>query len=148
MKAPPLIGSYNPPAVRCGEVVTCLYRDADCVVTGFHDGRIQWPRVRARAGRGGSGLWINEELVRAIRTESAAALMYWFGIGSHAVWNWRRSLLPGKGKFRTPGSKIAHQRASDAGAKATQAKEWTDEERDARAERSKRLGLRPPGRWK
>ena len=26
-------------------------------------------------------------------------------------------------------------------------KEWTDEELDERAERSKRLGLRPTGRW-
>jgi hypothetical protein len=40
---PPLLGTYTPPAVRKGERVTCLYRDPDCVVTGWHDGRIPWP---------------------------------------------------------------------------------------------------------
>ena len=145
---PTLLGTYNPPAVHKGEVVSCLYRDADCVVTGFHDGRIPWPRVRAREHRGGSGLWVNEELAQAIRTESAAALMHWFGVGSKAVWGWRRAFVKVPGKFRTPGSKIAHAKASQAGGKAMREKDWTDEELDAKAELSKRLGLRPTGRWK
>src|SRR5258708_2773417 len=132
--APPLIGTYSPPAVRRGDVVTCLYRDADCVVTGIHDGRIPWPRVRSLEHRGGSGLWVNAELRRAIRTESAAALIHWFGVGSHAVWHWRRALVIGEGKFRTRGSKAAHRKASQAGAEGIKAKEWTDEERDAKAE--------------
>jgi hypothetical protein len=37
-----LIGTYTPPVVRKGERVTCLYRDRECVVTGFHNGRIVW----------------------------------------------------------------------------------------------------------
>ena len=56
--------------------------------------------------------------------------------------------MEGQGRFRTPGSKIAHHEASTAGGKALQAKEWSEAELDARAERSKRLGLRPPSRWK
>jgi hypothetical protein len=86
-------------------------------------------------------------LVRAIRTESAAALMYWFGVGEKAVWRWRQAFLDGKGKFRTPGSKAAHREASQAGAEGIKAKVWTEEELDACSDRSKRLGLRP-NRWK
>lgn len=148
MPPPTLIGTYSAPAVRKGEIVTCLYRDTDCVVTGIHDGRIPWPRVRALEARGGSGLLVNEELVRAIRTESAAAHMHWFGVGSKAVWRWRKRFAPGLGKFRTPGSKIAHEKASQAGGKATHEKEWTEEECDVKAEISKRLGFRPTERWK
>ena len=74
--------------------------------------------------------------------------MYWWGVGAKAVWRWRKAFLKGAGKFRTPGSQAAHQKASRAGAEGMKAKEWTDEELDARAERSKRLGLRPPNRWK
>lgn len=147
MPRPKLLGTYTPPAARKGEVVTCLYRDADCVVTGLHPGRIPWPRVRAREHRGGSGLWVSEELLRAIRTESAAALMFWFGVGPKAVWNWRRTLLPGREKFKTPGSRAAHRAASLAGADGVRAKVWTAAERRARSEAAKHQGRKPPARW-
>lgn len=143
---PPLLGTYPPPQVRKGERVACLYRDADCVVTGWHGGPIPWPRVRAVGSRGGSGLWVDEALARAVRTESAAAIMYWFGVGPKAAWSWRRVLVGGP-KFGTPGSRAAHSRACAAGAAALRAKEWSEAEADARAERSKRLGIRPPDRW-
>jgi hypothetical protein len=144
---PPLIGSYSPPAVCRGDHVHCIYRDALCKVTGMHDGRIPWPRVRTLGQRGGSGLLVNDTLVKAIRTESAAALVHWFGVNAETVWRWRKAFVPGHGKFRTPGSERAHQKASQAGAEGIKAKVWTDEELDARAELSKRLGLRPPNRW-
>jgi hypothetical protein len=141
---PSLIGTYTPPAVRTGERVMCLYRDADCVVTGWHPGRIPWPRVRALDSRGGSGLLVNEDLLRAIRTERADALKWWFGVGTKAVWNWRKAF--GISHWGTPSSKAAHLATSRKGTAGIMAKEWTEAELDARAERSKRLGLRPPQR--
>jgi hypothetical protein len=41
---------------------------------------------------GGSGLLVEEELARAVRSEAAAALRYWWGVGSDAVWSWRKVL--------------------------------------------------------
>ncbi|MFO0806011.1 MAG: hypothetical protein U0791_23140 [Gemmataceae bacterium] len=147
--APPLIGTYTPPAVRRGDRVHCLYRDAEVIITGMHDAPLPWPRCRALHCRGGSGLLVTEELVRAIRTESAAAMMHWFGVGSHAVWNWRAAFLEGPGRFRTPGSKAAHGKASRAGADALKEHGLTDEQCDARSKAAKRDGrekwLKP--RW-
>jgi hypothetical protein len=143
---PPLIGSYAAPAVRKGERVTCLYRDADCVVTSLSNGRISWPRVRALETGGGSGLWVNEELAKAIRTESATALRYWFGVGSHAVWNWRKAFGVG-GHATTPGSRKAIWSAAVKGAAAMKVKDWTDEELDRKSVIAKRWGVRPGQRW-
>lgn len=148
MNPPPLLGTYCPPRVRVGQVVTCLYRDADCVVTGVHGGPIPWPRVRARERRGGSGLWVNETLLRAIRTESATALMHWFGVSAKVVWKWRRSFVSGAGKFRTPGSAAAHQQASAAGAEAMRERGVTAAERAGRRRAARRQGRTYPDRWR
>lgn len=107
----------------------------------MHDGPIPWPRCRAFESRGGSGLLVDETLVRAIRTESAAALMHWFGVSSHAGWNWRRKFADGPGKFRTPGSKAAHEKASRAGAVALKVHGLTAEQADAMSKRAKRDGI-------
>jgi hypothetical protein len=143
---PKLIGTYTTPAVRKGERVSCLYRDCECVVTSFHDGRIVWPRVQPREQRGGYGLWVNEDMVQAIRTESAGALMYWFGVSCSTVWKWRKTFGV-KGKFGTPGSEKAHSKASREGAKGMKAKEWTKAERTAKGKLSRKLGLKPGPRW-
>ncbi|MDB5313275.1 MAG: hypothetical protein JWO38_7477 [Gemmataceae bacterium] len=127
---PALIGSYTPPAVAPGDRVYCRYRRAWCRVTAWTDAPIPWPRVSRFKTRGGSGLLVNAEMVRAIRTERAAALMHWFGVGSKAVWNWRKRFTTG-GKFPTPGSKAAQMRASQIG-----------------AEIAKQLELRPGSWWR
>lgn len=143
---PILIGTYPMPAVGKGDRVTCLYRDAECVVTGFHDGRILWPRVRALEQRGGSGLWVNEDMVRAIRTESASALMSYFKISSKTVWNWRKK-FDVSGTATTPGSRRAHRVACQAGAEAMKQKEWTEAEMDVKVVAALRCGTRPGPRW-
>jgi transposase-like protein len=144
---PPLIGSYSAPAVKRGEVVTCLYRDCDCFVTVMSAAPIPWPRVQPRGKQGGSGLWVNEELRRAILTESAEALKYHFGVSANVVWKWRKQFGVG-GHATTKGSKRANRAASQRGAAAAKAKVWTAKERRARSRLSKRLGLKPTGRWK
>jgi hypothetical protein len=87
-----LLGApYTPPRVKRGDRAFCLLRDCDVVITRWTDARIPWPRCTVPRRGGGSGLLIDEELARAIRTESAEAIKYWFGIGTHGVWNWRKA---------------------------------------------------------
>ena len=143
---PSLIGTYAAPAVRRGEVVTCLYRDRDCTVTVMTDAPIPWPRCQPRGEQGGSGLWVNADLVRAIRTESAAALQSWFGVSATVVWKWRKAFGVG-GRATTPGSRAAIRAAARKGAAAMRARGWTADEREAKAETACRIGLRPPLRW-
>ena len=145
--APPLIGTYSAPAVRRGQVVTCLYRDRDCYITTISDAPIPWPRCQPRGQHGGSGLWVNATLARAIKTESAQALMYWFGVSDKVVWRWRKAFGVGGRVTTTKGTKRAVRAAALAGVTALKAKEWSDDELDVRAELSRRLGLRPGPRW-
>jgi transposase-like protein len=144
--APPLIGTYTPPAVRVGERVICMLRDCECKVTSLSSAPLPWPRVQPLEHLGGSGLWVCDELVRAIKTESAAALGHHFGVSAGVVWRWRKAFGVG-GRATTTGSKRAIRAAAQLGAEAIKAKEWTDDELDAKAQTAKRIGLRPPNRW-
>src|SRR5947207_4171075 len=125
MAPPVLLGDYPTPLLEIGERTFCKYRRRWCRVTSFTTAPIPWPRCALRGQQGGSGLLVGPVLARAIRTESAAAIMYWWGVSSKAVWLWRRKLLPGEGKFWTPGSQAAHQNASRAGAEGIKAKIWS-----------------------
>src|SRR5438067_4420035 len=97
-------GPYVPPRARVGNLATCLYRDGEVVVTSVTAARIPWPRCRRKDGPGGGvGLMVDATLVRAIKTESAAALMHWLGVANSTVWAWRRAF--GVGQWGTPGSR-------------------------------------------
>lgn len=134
---PRLLGSYSPPRVQVGDRVYCEYRQTRCRVSSWTDSPISWPRVQPLGQHGGHGLLVTEELIRAIRTESASSLMYFFGAGSRAVWNWRREYLPTREKFGTPGSVKAHWLASKAGGFANKVRRWKPAERLAQSKRSK-----------
>ena len=126
--------------------MTCIYRDRDCKVTSVTSAPIPWPRVQPLEQRGGSGLWVNDELAKAIRTEIAATLKHWFGVTAGVVWKWRKAFGVG-GRATTEGSKRAIRGAALKGAAAVKAKVWTAAERAACGTRARRLGLKPVGRW-
>jgi hypothetical protein len=135
-----LLGApYRCPAVKKGDRAICLLRDAAVVITGWQEARILWPRCRAKGVRGGSGLLVDEELARAIRTESAEALKYWFGIGTHGAWHWRKAL--GMGQRGTPGSRRLFDKSGRAGAEAMKQREFTPAEIEDRRRRAIALGL-------
>ena len=99
---PVLIGTYTTPAWKLGRRVWCRVREQWCIVTSFTHGRIPWPRARAIFGDA-SAILVNAELEWAIRTESAKAIVYWFGVNSGTVWKWRKAF--GITRTGTPGSK-------------------------------------------
>jgi hypothetical protein len=126
-----LFGPYKTPPLKRGDRTTCLYRDCDVVITSWTDAPIPWPRCRALdSPGGGSGLLVDEELARAVRHESAAAVMCWWSVSQRAVWAWRRAL--GVKRTTNEGSHRLIQVSAKKGAKATKAREWTDEERAQR----------------
>jgi hypothetical protein len=94
----------------------CLYRDAHVVVTAWSDARIPWPRCHLAEGRARAhGLVIDEELARAIRHESAAAVRHWWGVSRSTVQHWRKA--PGVGRMDAEGSRrliraAAHEASS------------------------------------
>jgi hypothetical protein len=95
-------GPYRAPRSKVGHRTTCLYRDRSVIITGMSSAPIQWPQCCAFDVGGHPGLLVDEELLRAIRTESALALRYWFGVSGWVVWTWRKAF--GVSRFGTEGS--------------------------------------------
>jgi hypothetical protein len=91
-------------------------------------------------------LWVNDTLVKAIRTESAGALIFWFGVSANVVWKWRKAFGV-SGTATTPGSKRVHYAACKTGAYGIKVKEWTDQELEAKAAAAKKCGTKPGPRW-
>jgi hypothetical protein len=60
-------------------------------VCGFSDGLIPWPLIRV--GHGGKGAYVmTRELARAVRHESNATIVHWWGVVVQTVSGWRRAL--------------------------------------------------------
>jgi hypothetical protein len=77
-----LFGPYGTPRLKVGQRAQCLYRDCDVVVTSWTDAPIPWPRCRSvEQPRARPGLLVNDELARAIRSESNLAIQRWWGSG-------------------------------------------------------------------
>jgi hypothetical protein len=111
-----LHGPYLAPRLSKGDRAHCHLRDATVVVTSISNARVPWPRCRDPQCRGGSGLLVDDELLRALRTEAAVAVAYWWGVPSTRVSKWRRAL--GVERF-TEGSRRLLLRSSAKGADTT-----------------------------
>jgi hypothetical protein len=118
-----------------------LYRDTTVIITSWTDAPIPWPRCRALdSPGGGSGLLVCEELARAARHESAAAVMHWWGASATAVNHWRKAL--GVGRTDNEGTARLVHAAAEKGAEAVQAREWTEDEREQRRQVNAEKGWR------
>ncbi|HJT77953.1 MAG TPA: hypothetical protein VJ739_12190 [Gemmataceae bacterium] len=88
-----LFGPYQAPPLKNGARTFCLYRQQAVIVTTWSDARIPWPRCYLAEGRARAhGLLVDEELARAIRHESAAAVGHWWGVSRNTVRRWRGAL--------------------------------------------------------
>jgi hypothetical protein len=122
-----LFGPYQPPALKVGDRATCLYRDAEVVIYDWSLGRIPWPLCyRAGTRAFGKGLLVNEDLARAIRRESAAAVQYWWGVCSKVVTLWRKALEVGRGD--NPGTQRRIRAAVEAAAGAQRGRTFTPDQ--------------------
>src|SRR5262249_29456499 len=95
VQSPPrlLSSPYTPPPVRRGDRATGLFRGADGVATSWTSAQIAWPCCcRPDPHGGGSGLLETEELARAFRSESAAAVGYWRDVSEGVVRRWPKAL--------------------------------------------------------
>jgi hypothetical protein len=109
-----LFGPYLPPALPPGDRAFCLLRDCDVVVTSWTATRISWPRCRAFGCHGGgSGILLDEELARAVRQESAAAVCYWWGVSEGVLWRCRKAL--GVGRTDNDGTRRHVRAAAEVG---------------------------------
>ena len=126
-------GPYQRPTVRIGGNATCLLR-GDVHITSWSHSPMRWPRCLPIGKRGKPTLLVTEELARAIRSESAAAVCWWWGVGVKQIWIWRKSL--GVSRTNNEGSRRLMHAASQKGADAMKEREWSDEEREQRRQQT------------
>ncbi len=113
-----LHGPYRPPALRVGGRAHCLHRDREVVVTGWTDAPISWPRCLPVGGKGHPSLLVDDELARALRLESAAAVGHWWGMSPGVVSRWRKAAGVG---MDNPGSRRLIRAAALKGGRALHA---------------------------
>jgi hypothetical protein len=134
-----LHGPYEAPPLYRGDRATCLLRGGEVVITSMSDGPIPWPRCRALDSRGGSGLLLAGDLIRAVQTESAAAVGHWWGVSEGVVWRWRLAL--GIERADTEGSRRLIDAASEKGAERQRGQRLPPEQVERRRQTALALNL-------
>jgi hypothetical protein len=64
-------------------------------------------------------------LARAVRNESAAAIISWWGASPGALWAWRKAL--GVRRMENEGSARLTRAAAEKGAEAVKSRNWTED---------------------
>src|SRR5262245_18114109 len=90
---------------RLGRWVKCVLR-GEMKVVGFTAAPIPWPIA---TGRNYRTIPLFGDLARAVRRESAQAVMHWFGVRSHTARKWRKAL----GVDRAAGTEGTHRLRSE-----------------------------------
>lgn len=134
-----LLGPYHAPPLKIGDRATCHLRDRQVVIIGISSDPLPWPRCQSIGQRGGSGLLLAGDLVRAVKQESVAAIGYWWGVSEGVVCRWRKAL--GISRAGTEGSRRLILAAAQKGTAAMKAREWTEAEREEYRQRANRLNL-------
>jgi hypothetical protein len=110
------------------------------IITSWTDAPISWPKCkRVGATRGRPTLLVDEELARAIRTEAAIGVAYWWGVSGSVVHDWRTAL--GVKRMDNPGSRRLTLAASAKGADAIRGVELPPEAVERRRQTALEQGL-------
>jgi hypothetical protein len=135
-----LHGPYRVPRLAVGGRAPCLYQDCLVYVTGWTDGPIPWPRCRpVDVRRSHPTLLVDEELARAVRLESAAAIRHWWGVSVGVVWRWRKAM--GVTRTNNPGSVRRQRAASAKGADTTRGVPLPPDQVERRSRTARELNL-------
>ena len=78
--------------LKRGDRATCLYRDCAVIITGWSSAPDPLATLPLPRLAGAAPLLLDEELARAVRTESAATVMHWWDASMTAVCHWRKAL--------------------------------------------------------
>jgi hypothetical protein len=136
-----LFGPYQAPSLRRGDRALCRVRDCEVVITGWSDAPMSWPRGYAPSERPGGGLalLVDDQLARAVRRESAAAVCYWWGVGHTTIARWRRAL--GATRRNNAGSQRLIRSAAATAREAALERGITEAERQRRKSQAVEMGL-------
>ena len=99
-----LLGPYLPPRTRPGRSLVCHLR-GKVTVRSISDAPIQWPCTWRHAIDRRPSIILCGDLVRAVRTESAAPIMYHWGVGHSTLAKWPGWQHTREVKLRLPASR-------------------------------------------
>ena len=87
-------GHYSMPnGIGVGDTINCAYRGREVVIAGITDAPVQWFRMRKT---GKPFVILCGDLIRAVQTESEAAVAHNWGVDKETVRKWRRALNVGR----------------------------------------------------